>query len=300
MSEHDLRRVPVRLVDVGGGNELGYRVVGRGPDVVLVHGWPLHGLTWRGVVAHLADRFRCHVFDLVGTGASEWSSSTRFRIDTHAADLRRAIDAVGIGPFALVGHDSGGTIARYVAAELGSRVWSSVIADSELPDHRPLLLQLLLAATKLPGGIRGLGMVLRSPTLRRTSLGWGACFHDVERAEGEFHALFGESLVKDPRAIAGQMGLARDFDWALVDRLRELHPRITGPTLLIWGEGDPYFPVAKARAMASQFRAGAELVVYPDARLFPHEEHPERFARDTARFLAMHAPRERGHEAPTA
>lgn len=44
--------------------------VGHGPDLVLLHGWGLHGGVWAPVVEPLATRFRLHRLDLPGHGAS--------------------------------------------------------------------------------------------------------------------------------------------------------------------------------------------------------------------------------------
>ncbi len=44
--------------------------LGQGPDIVLVHGWALHGGVWAGLAAHLAGRFRVTVADLPGHGRS--------------------------------------------------------------------------------------------------------------------------------------------------------------------------------------------------------------------------------------
>ena len=44
--------------------------LGQGPDIVLVHGWGLHGGVWAGLAAHLAGRFRVTVVDLPGHGRS--------------------------------------------------------------------------------------------------------------------------------------------------------------------------------------------------------------------------------------
>lgn len=43
---------------------------GHGPDLALLHGWGLHGGIWEGVRDALAERFRVHVVDLPGYGAS--------------------------------------------------------------------------------------------------------------------------------------------------------------------------------------------------------------------------------------
>ncbi len=43
---------------------------GHGPNLALLHGWGLHGGIWEGVRETLAQRFRVHVVDLPGYGAS--------------------------------------------------------------------------------------------------------------------------------------------------------------------------------------------------------------------------------------
>lgn len=43
---------------------------GHGPDLVLLHGWGLHGGIWEGARESLAQRFRVHVVDLPGYGLS--------------------------------------------------------------------------------------------------------------------------------------------------------------------------------------------------------------------------------------
>jgi haloalkane dehalogenase len=274
-----------------GESKLAHRQLGEGPDVVFVHGWPLHGLTWRHTARALADRYRCHLFDLPGAGASVWSRQTPFGIAAHASALQKAIDALGLERFALVGHDSGAAVSRYVAAAAGARVWGNVVSGSEIPGHRPWLVVLMLMMGLLPGQRVGARTLLGTRWLRRSRLVFGACFHDVDRAEGEFQELFVEPLLRSDRALAGQMRLPAAWRWAEVDALAERHAQIVAPTLLLWGEGDPYFPAHKARAMAPQFAGGATFRSWPDARLFPHEEHPERFAQEVGAFLAAHAPR---------
>ncbi|MCL6557102.1 MAG: pimeloyl-ACP methyl ester esterase BioH [Burkholderiales bacterium] len=43
---------------------------GEGPDLVLIHGWGLNGAIWSDFAAPLARRFRVHLVDLPGHGAS--------------------------------------------------------------------------------------------------------------------------------------------------------------------------------------------------------------------------------------
>ena len=44
--------------------------VGQGPDLVLIHGWALHGGVFAPLVARLSGRFRLHLVDLPGHGHS--------------------------------------------------------------------------------------------------------------------------------------------------------------------------------------------------------------------------------------
>jgi len=44
--------------------------LGNGPDLVLIHGWALHGGVFGPLAQHLAPRFRLHLVDLPGHGFS--------------------------------------------------------------------------------------------------------------------------------------------------------------------------------------------------------------------------------------
>ncbi|MDP2154597.1 MAG: alpha/beta fold hydrolase, partial [Sulfuricella sp.] len=46
-------------------------IIGDGPNLALIHGWGMHGGVWNGVRDVLAQRFRLHVVDLPGYGASQ-------------------------------------------------------------------------------------------------------------------------------------------------------------------------------------------------------------------------------------
>ena len=50
--------------------QLHIETVGSGQDLVLLHGWGMHGGVWDGVRAQLAQHFRVHILDLPGYGES--------------------------------------------------------------------------------------------------------------------------------------------------------------------------------------------------------------------------------------
>src|SRR5262245_60084291 len=129
-----------RFIDVGHSEVAHYRH-GNGPPVLFVHGWPLHGATFRKLVPVLSRRFTCHVIDLPGTGASRWDERSRMGIIPHVETLRAVIGALGLRDYGIVSHDSGGVLARLVAAADAS-VRALVVSGSEIPGHRPLIVEL--------------------------------------------------------------------------------------------------------------------------------------------------------------
>lgn len=271
---------PHDFVDVSHGQLAHFRF-GRGPDVVAIHGWPLHAATFRQILPALAADFTVHLFDLPGAGHTKWNGSIDFA--SNAAAIREAITALGLSSYALLAHDSGGVVARVVAAD-NPAVWALVLAGTEIPGHHSDLFRAIIRAAKMPGGGTVLAKSMQIPALRRSALGFGGCFTDASYADGEFAKLFVEPLL-DAQVLRGQLALLKAFDFDYVDALTTVHAKITVPTLCLWGDCDQFFPIEKARSMLPQFAGGATLTAIPDAKLFLHEDHAEAFAAHTTRFL---------------
>jgi pimeloyl-ACP methyl ester carboxylesterase len=278
-------QTPHAFVPAGGGT-LAYWRFGSGPDMVLVHGWPLHAATFRRIVPALAQRFTLHLFDLPGVGQSRAHGPATF--PSHAAAVRSAIASLGLTRYALLAHDSGGVIARLVAED-NPDVQTLVLWDTEIPGHHPLFLRL----AKLPGFEALLLASLRIGPLRRSPLSFGGAFTDATYTDGEFGHLFVRPLLASPRTAAGHLAFLRSADFSFFDALPAVHARITAPVLCVWGSDDPFFPIAKARRMLREFaRTDAELVEIPGARAFPHEDHPAALVAAVLPFVQRHAQRE--------
>jgi pimeloyl-ACP methyl ester carboxylesterase len=261
-----------------------YYRVGQGPDVLLIHGWPLTSATFRKLVPRLARRYTCHLLDLPGTGASEWSEASEIGLRAHAATVRALVDRLGLSRYAIVAHDSGGGIGRVVAAD-DARVQGLALGNTEIAGHHPWQVRLYETLERLPLGARLFGASLRLRAVRSSPIAYGGCFADPAFAEGEFGELFVQPMLREPRVFEGQLRLVRGFDWSVLDELPQVHARLRAPVAFIWGEDDPFFPLARLRPTLAQFAAGAELHVLPRGKLFVHEEQPEAFADATERFL---------------
>lgn len=272
---------PLRHIDLGHA-KVAHRAIGRGPDLLFVHGWPLTAATFRNIVPQLAERFTCHLIDLPGVGASEWDARSKIDLRRHADAVVSVIRALELRQVVLVAHDSGGLFTRLAAVELPDVVRGLVLGNTEIPGHHALLLLPYLLLGKLPRAHRIMGALMGLRWFRRSGLALGACFADRSRIDGDFGRWFVQPLRRDPRVAAGQIRLLQTFDADVVAGLAQVHARITVPTHLVWGARDPFFPLAKMRGMVEQFGGPVTMKIIDDGKLFVHEEHPEAFAREIA------------------
>ena len=266
-----------------GAHKLAYRRFGRGPDLVFVHGWPLHAATFRALIPLLAPRFTCHLFDLPGSGQTRSPRGAPVDLVSHALALRAAVDALGLHSYGLVAHDSGGFSGRLLAAT-DPRVVALVSGDTEIPGHMPDIIKTLLLAAKTPGGADVMRISFRSRAMRRSDIGFAGCFADLKHIDGDFHELLVAPLLASRAAFMRQVEILR----SAVDieaPLRAAHAAIEVPVLFLWGDADPIFPLEKARAMLPALKR-ARLEVLREARCFHHEERAPEFATLAAPFLA--------------
>ena len=270
------RREPDQFLDVGAG-EVAYRRVGTGPDVLFVHGWPVSGATFRSLLPHLADHVTCHIIDLPGSGSSRFTADTPLSMQQHISSVRRVLDILQLADVAVVGHDSGGLIARHAVAG-DPRVRAMGLINTEQPQGLSWRFKLFLVARRVPGVSAGLGWVAGQRRLRRNPFILGDAFADASLLDGEFDEFFLAPLHDLPERRDAAVRLLRNFDVQLVHDLAAVHRRITVPVQLVWGEEDPFFPVAWARQMVGTF-PDARLEVVPGAGLFAHEERPAEVAR---------------------
>jgi len=270
------RTPPDRFLDVGAG-EVAHRSFGTGPDVLFVHGWPVSGATFRKLLPHLTDKFTCHVIDLPGAGSSRFADTTPVTVDQQIITVRRVIDKLGLDNVALVGHDSGGLIARHAMA--GDRRMRALgLIDTEQPAGLSWRFKLFLAARHIPGAGAGFSWIVERRHLRRNRFVLGGAFADSSLLDGEFDEFFLQPLHTSRPHLDAAIRLLRSFDVSYVRELPAVHRSIEVPVQLIWGEQDPFFPLDRARSMVGTF-PDARLHVVEGARLFSHEERPAEVAR---------------------
>jgi pimeloyl-ACP methyl ester carboxylesterase len=280
---------PIAFHDTGTA-ELAVRRFGPegAPPLLLMHGWPLWSFTFRHLLPSLAARYACYAVDTPGAGHTRFRPDHDFSFAGQAAAFARLVDQLRPdgAPLRVVAHDTGATIARRLALIAPDRIDRLALIGTEIPGHRPPWIPLFQKTAALPGAAASFRLLLRSRAFLRSSLGLGECFADKSLLDGEFHEQFVRPLLESPVRLEGQLRYLRGIDWHLVDDLAESHRRITRPVLLLWGEDDTIFPLARARSMVAQLPDCRGLIAIPGAKLFVHEEKPAEVADHLLRFLA--------------
>ncbi len=248
--------------------QLSYEVVGNGPDVVLLHPFPLNHSFWRPVSEQLGTRYRLIMPDLRAHGDSELGSGPA-TMEKLAADLAELCREERVAAGFFVGVSIGGYALfefwRRHREHVAALVLANTRATAETSESRAN--RLALADKVLRDGTAGfieemLPKVLSPATLRNRPDIVDAARRMMQRMS--------------PQDIAGvQQGMADRPD--SVPTLKT----ISAPALILVGEDEA---TAEAELMRQQI-SGSRLQVVPRAGHYAALEQPEEFARLLRSFL---------------
>ena len=280
------RAAPLKHIELG-TTKMAYRVFGSGPALVMVHGWPMSGVSFRELIPELQKSFTCYVPDLPGAGDTPWDPTVRDLFFDGGRRIGEFVDALGLSSFALTGFDSGGAIARIAASERPGRVFAMVLTNTETPGYIPTLVKAMQTAAALPGSTAVFRWLLRSPRFLRSKFGFGGAVADPGYLEGSFNDATLAGLQRDP---SGALLSLRNADLDVAEHLGAIHEKIDAPLLCIWGDACPFFPVRGVEAMVQGWPVQAHLEVVPGQKLLIHEESPQDVLRAMIPFLRAHAP----------
>lgn len=259
--------VPASSVPVAANQHLNVRDIGSGPVVLLLHGIPGSAASWRAVAEDLADDHRVLVPDLLGFGASSRPTDAgRLHAAGQSAALGQALDHLGVDHAIVVGHDFGGPISLLLHKARPTRVSGLLLASTNGFTDTPIPFPLVTVTWPIVGQLMA-RLLFSRPALRQVA----------RRAVGDKTTKLDlESSVGD----RAQASAIRTIFSHSLRRLGELYrpvedelARVTAPTTVLWGEHDPFFPVAEGERLAARVR-GAELRVLDGAGHFLPEERP--------------------------
>jgi len=269
-------------VALGPAASLAYDEYGKaGPTVVLLHGIPGSRKTFAGVGERLGKTHCVVVPDLLGFGDSP-DAPAHYHAAEHAEVVVQFLGKLGIDELHLVGFDFGGPTAIRVAAKLGKRVRSLTVAATNMFPDTPIPPPLRLAKVPVVGwlffrlafGTLGLMAMWRVAVADRTAFPF----------KKYRMALKGQGTRTTRRIFLSSM---RDLP-GLYGEVERLGNSLGLPSLVLWGDRDPFFPTAVGERTAKSL--GADLRVLQGCGHFVPEERPVETAGAIAELIARSGP----------
>lgn len=115
------------------GNSVFVRRYGKGPAILMVHGFPRTSLMWRYLAPRLAENHTVICADLRAYGQSGIPDSTNdhfpYSKRAIAKELVDVMDRLGFATFALIGHDRGGRVSYRLALDYPKKVERLAVFD---------------------------------------------------------------------------------------------------------------------------------------------------------------------------
>lgn len=113
--------------------EIAYQVGGKGPTLLLLHGFPQTKAIWQQTATALAEHYTVIAADLRGYGESSKphgkSDHSSYSKRSMAADQHALMKALGHHHFYLLGHDRGGRVSHRLAADFPDSVLRLMVLD---------------------------------------------------------------------------------------------------------------------------------------------------------------------------
>jgi len=239
----------------------------QGPNVLFLHGWMCSVALWKPIVERLSPHMRTIALDLPGHGQSgrppePWGATE------YAAFVAAFIEALNLAPCDIVGHSHGGRTALRLALD-----------RPDLVNHLVLTGSAGLRSESTPAQKR------RHQTFR--ALRSSCNVLDKLRVFGPLPERGREALRKrfgssDYNALDAEM--RKTFVRVVNTNLGPELPKISKPTLLLWGDHDTETPLWMGKQMERDI-PDAGLVLLEGGSHYAYLEQPDRFCRIVQQFL---------------
>lgn len=116
-----------------GGDLVHYEVLGRGRQVILVHGWVGSWRYWIPVMQQLQARYRVYALDLYGFGDSG-RNAYKYPLEHQVELLADFMNKLGLPKAALIGHGLGALLAAEFARRYSDRIPRLMLVSAPLFD----------------------------------------------------------------------------------------------------------------------------------------------------------------------
>ena len=271
--EQKVSRLERKTIKVG-DHDIVYLEGGKGPTILMLHGITADSGNWTRFARHFTDKYHVVIPDLPGFGDSSRIQSASYSIPAQSERVHQLMQALGVQQFHLVGNSMGGYIGAYYAAHYPQQVLTLGLFDAAGVDspNKTTFMKELLAGNNLM----------------------------LPKDREDFNRVL-KLVMEDPPFIPG---MARDVlaDKALAHRefnrkvfaelqqqqldLAPYLPKITAPTLLLWGDQDRVIDISSIEVFQRNLTAAKTSVsILPNIGHLPMLEQPGETAKRYSAFL---------------
>ena len=237
-----------------------------GEAIIFLHGYSDSWFSFSRMLPLLSAEYHAFALTERGHGDSD-KPECCYTLEDYAADVDAFMDTVGVEKATLVGSSGGGLMAQRVAVRYPHRVSRLVLMGTaaEASEFRGI--------SELEEAVRTLEDPVPPEFVREFQQST-----IIEPVPEEFF----ETVISESLKLPARVW--RDYFEGVV--LAEAAPlgEIKAPTLIIWGEQDPYPPREVQERLAREI-SNATLKVYPESSHAMHWERPEEVVRDLEAFM---------------
>lgn len=254
-----------------------------GTPILFLHGFPGSAYSWEAAARTLLEkhpgRYRAIIPDLLGFGESD-AAGDDWYMEGQANAIADLLKSIGITDLYLAAHDFGGPVAlTFLRLHPEFNIRKLIISSTNLFTDTPIPLPLRSAGIPVLGNMV-YGMMAGSPFGFRMMYQFAALNKkDVTWQDFRRHVT--------PHGMAST---ARIFQYSLSDlpnnyrQIEEFASQIKVPTLILWGDRDPFFPVSVAKRSKTTI-PNAALKIYNKTGHFVPEERAAEITDDLAIFF---------------
>jgi pimeloyl-ACP methyl ester carboxylesterase len=272
------------------GYRRAFRMAGRGPAVLFIHGIGDDSSTWLDILTSLAGEFTVIAPDLLGHGGSD-KPRADYSVAAYACGMRDLLAVLDIDRVSVVGHSLGGGVAMQFAYQFPQLCERLVLVASGGigPQVHPLLRLAAAPGTDLMLPLLGAppvrALLRRFDGLMRATGGLGLG-EDLDYVVRKY-----VRLLESTSRQAFLRTLRSVVDWrGQVVNMRDRGYLTEGlPTLLVWGTRDHVVPSEHA-TLAHRALPSSRLEIFAGVGHFPHHTDPHRFLRIVREFLTETTP----------
>ncbi|MBI1776569.1 MAG: alpha/beta hydrolase [Proteobacteria bacterium] len=248
------------------GDTIRYRVMGTGPDLVLVHGTPFSSYVWHRIAREAGRTWRIHVYDLLGYGQSTRREGQDVSLAVQDKVLAALLAHWRLDRPAIVGHDFGG--ATVLRAHLLDGCDFNRILLIDPVAIRPWGSPFVRHVRDHEAAFQGIPAYIHEAMVARYLRGTMA--RQISDAELAPYLSPWLGPVGQP-AFYRQIG---QMDERFTDEVEARLDTIRCPLSILWGEDDGWIPVAQG-ARLQRMVPGSRLRIVPKAGHLLQEDAPE-------------------------